>query len=70
MLLIPEEELCNEIQCLTGKLEMSQVLGRTKELWNNLGGMKLRAEKSIESAMVKSQKSNKDTMARLEAMGE
>jgi hypothetical protein len=70
-----EEELCNEIQCLTSKLwELeSGRLAEQKELWNNLERMetaKLRAEENMEALHGQVAKSNKDTMARLEAMGE
>jgi hypothetical protein len=70
-----EEELCNEIQCLTSKLwELeSGRLAEQKELWHNLEKMetaKLRAERNMEALHGQVAKSNKDTMARLEAMGE
>jgi hypothetical protein len=70
-----EEELCNEIQCLTSKLlELeSGRLAEQKELWHNLEQMetaKLRAEKNMEALHGQVAKTNKDTMARLEAMGE
>jgi hypothetical protein len=70
-----EEELCNEIQRLTSKLwELeSGRLTEQKQLWNNLERMetaKLRAEKNMEALHGQVAKRNKDTMARLEAMGE
>jgi hypothetical protein len=70
-----EEELCNEIQCLTSKLlELeSGRLAEQKELWHNLEkmeGAKLRAEENMEALHGQVAKTNKDTMARLVAMGE
>jgi chromosome segregation ATPase len=70
-----EAELCNEIQCLTSKLlELeSGRLAEQKDLWHNLEKMeaaKLRAEKNMEALHGQVAKTNKDTMARLEAMGE